>query len=127
MAVLLAVGVAFSSSLSAAPDYIVERIEKESSSRGYYPQSIYRDSSCMCGKDLVADYIFEFYVPNSFKNLKNLRITTTNLPAACYLVRGYVDARVYPNDTIRACVGFNLVLGCGIVPYRGDVAIWIKK
>ncbi|MFH1187404.1 MAG: hypothetical protein V1688_00920 [bacterium] len=120
--------------IAATPDYIVVSIpeERPGDGRGYYPKSLYRDSSCMCGKDLTgADYIFEFYVPGSFnsvypKKLNKLRITGTNKLADCY-IPDKVSARVYKNDTIRACIGYLSVVWCAYVPYRNDVAMWMTK
>lgn len=108
--------------VSAEPHHEVVQIKEQLNSWGYYPNSIYRDSSCMCGSDWPADYVFEFYVPNSYANRGKLKITTTNNTSSCY-INNYVNARVYTNDIIKACVGYWSVRFCG-KPNRYDVAIW---
>lgn len=116
-----------SMNLAVAQDYKVVQIKEQLNKWGYYPNRIYRDSDCMCGPDWFADYVFEFYVPGAYSKISKggeLKITTTNSFSDCY-IKGYVSARVYTNDVIKACVGSLSVFLCGrISPNRYDVAIW---
>lgn len=116
---------------AATSEYRVEFIGEQESSYGYYPFSLYRDSSTYCWmcndgqSEWPADYIFEFYVPGSY-NLDEgrLKITGVNSAGDCY-IRGSVAARIYSDDTIRACIGYNWAFICAGFPRLYDVAIWI--
>jgi hypothetical protein len=97
--------------------YVVEQIEKVSSqSVGWSPISIYRDGSVygnMCGNDLIKDYIAEFQgVSSAYSSPGGLRIMGLNNWGDCYL-KNPTGARVYSDNSIRACYGYWSVIYCG--------------
>lgn len=107
-----------------------EAIEKISNvGGGYQPYSIYRDSASlgwMCGKHWweQADYVFEYRVPGAFANRARLKIRGLNSAGNCY-VKNPTMARIYTDDTIRACVGCLSINLCSLYPKKYDTAVLI--
>jgi len=119
--------------LSATTSHVVEFIEEVSGSGGYYPSSIFRDSSTygwMCNNgspEGYPDYIAQFYVPNSYANRSRLKIRGVNSFASCY-INNPTAARVYTDNSIRACYGYWSVYFCvlGSSPTTYESLIWIQ-
>lgn len=113
--------------------YTVEFIEETTGSGGYYPTSVFRDSSSygwMCNSgswEWPADWIIQYYVPNSYSNLSDLRIRGTNTYASCYITDS-TAARVYSDNDIRACFGYWRVWDCTWTtgPTAYESLIWIQ-
>lgn len=113
--------------------YAVEFIEETTGSGGYYPTTIFRDSSSsnwMCNSgspESPADYVAQYYVPNSYSNRSNLRIRGTNSFASCY-IGNPTASRVYSDNDIRACLGYWTVYFCtlGTGPTTYESVIWIQ-
>jgi hypothetical protein len=108
--------------------YAVEQIEEQSTSGyGWMATSVYRDGTTygnMCGNDWPTDYIAEFNgISGGYSNRSSLRITGLNGIGSCF-IPGYVMARVYSDDSIRACIGYWHVFFCsgGILPR--DMLVW---
>lgn len=120
-------------SLYVTNPYTVEQIEETTGSGGYYPSSINRDSSTydwMCNASVPespADYVAQFYVPNSYNNLSRLKIRGTHSFASCYITNP-TAARVYSDNYIRACYGYWTVYFCtlGTAPTTYESVIWIQ-
>lgn len=113
--------------------YTVEMIEEATGSGGYYPSTIFRDSSssgwmCNSGKsETPADYVAQFNVPKSYSNLSRLRIRGTNSFASCY-IKNPTAARVYSDNSIRACYGYWEVFFCVLAhkPATYESVIWVQ-
>ncbi len=115
--------------------YAVEQIEETSGSGGSYAAAIYRDSATygwMCGPngqpENPADYISQHNVSGAYANRGALRIRGTNAVASCW-VSNPTGARVYSDNDIRTCIGYNSVFACtlgGLLggPYTYEVVIW---
>ncbi len=113
--------------------YVVEFIEETSGSGGYYPYSIFRDAEAygwMCNggsSEWPADFIAQYYVPNSYSNRSSLRIRGTNAYASCYISNS-TASRVYSDNDIRACFGYWTIFFC-VWPYEPttyESVIWIE-
>ena len=110
--------------------YKVEQIEEQNSaSAGWSPTYIRTDGSSygyMCGSqyEWPKDYIAEFLgVTNAYSSPSTLRVMGLTSYGQCY-IPGYLMARVYSDNDIRACVGYVHVWVCGGPMQTTDLRVY---
>ncbi len=112
-----------------AGTHVVEHIESNLlGSAGSAPSGIYGDGSVygwMCGSpagtpESPVDFISLTYLSGSYNNRSGLKVKPKNLWSTCYLLGG-VDARVYTDHDIAACIASGMVLACAaVIPLTSD-------